>query len=146
MKLAKLGGASFLLEFEDGEEVDRVLKRGVRWFKDRLLCLERWNAKVGCLQLGNLTKEVWVRVVSLPLHFLNGEVFRKIGDCCRGFIGVDEDIRRFSQLQWAKILVKLEGKDLLGTLWLVVDFSCFAIQLWWGVPPWVSIVVPMNRS
>lgn len=32
-----MGGAFFLLEFEDGEKVERVLKRGVRRFKDKLV-------------------------------------------------------------------------------------------------------------
>lgn len=84
------------MEFEDGEEVERVLKRGVRRFKDKLLLLEKWSAGVGCLHLGNHAKEVWVRMVGLMLHFWNGKVFRKIGDCCGGFIRVDEDTRRFS--------------------------------------------------
>ena len=62
------------------------------------------------------------------------------------FIGVDENTRRFSQLQWARILVKSEGKELSGTLQLVGDAACFAIQLWWEVLPWVFVVVPVNRS
>ena len=62
------------------------------------------------------------------------------------FIGVDENTRRFSQLQWARILVKSEGKELSGTLQLVGDAACFAIQLWWEVLPRVFVVVPMNRS
>ena len=39
MKVMKLGGTFFLLEFEDEEEVERVLKWGMRRYKDKLLHL-----------------------------------------------------------------------------------------------------------
>ena len=42
--------------------------------------------------------------------------------------------------------MKSEGKGLSGSLRLVVGSLCFAIQLWWEVPPWVSVVVPSSRS
>ncbi|RVW55950.1 hypothetical protein CK203_078805 [Vitis vinifera] len=48
------------------------------------------------------------------------EVFKKIGDGCGGFIVVDEDIAFFTKLQWARILVKLEGKELPSSLEIVV--------------------------
>ncbi|RVW62359.1 hypothetical protein CK203_062888 [Vitis vinifera] len=81
VKVLKLGGAFFLLEIED-EEAERVLKRGMCRYKDKLLHLERWSEEAGCLCLGSSAKEVWVRVVGLPLHCWSGEVFKKIGDCC----------------------------------------------------------------
>lgn len=71
-------------------------------------------------------------------------MFKKIGDCCGGFNGVDKGARWFYQLQLARILVKIEGKDLPKTLHLVVGSSCFAIHLWWEVLLWVSVVVPMR--
>ncbi|RVX01629.1 hypothetical protein CK203_024422 [Vitis vinifera] len=88
VKVMKLGGAFLLLEFEDEEEAERVLKKGVRCYKDKLLHLERWSEEVGCLHLGSSTKEVWVRVVGLLPHCWSGEVFKKFGDCCGGFIEV----------------------------------------------------------
>ncbi|RVW76027.1 hypothetical protein CK203_055303 [Vitis vinifera] len=51
------------------------------------------------------------------------EVFRKLGDSCGGLVAVDEDTTNFSQLQWARFLVKSDGKDLPGALNLVVG-SC----------------------
>ena len=39
MKVMKLGGTFFLLEFEGEEEAERVLKRGMRRYKDKLLHL-----------------------------------------------------------------------------------------------------------
>ncbi|KAL6331982.1 hypothetical protein AAG906_020335 [Vitis piasezkii] len=47
VKVMKLGEPFFLLEFEDGGEAERVLNRGTRRFKDKLLHLERWNEEVG---------------------------------------------------------------------------------------------------
>lgn len=41
--------------------------------------------------------------------------------------------------------MKSEGKDLSGTWHLVVDSSCFVVQLWWEMLSWVSTVVSMNR-
>ena len=37
------------------------------------------------------------------------------------------------------------GEDFPRTLHLVVNSYCYAIQLWWEVPLWVSVVVPMNK-
>ena len=40
-------------------------------------------------------------VVCLPLHCWSGEVFKKIGDYCGGFVEVDVETKRFSQVQLA---------------------------------------------
>ena len=106
MKFARLGGPFILIEFENKEEVGKVLLRGHRWFKESFLHLDRWDPKVGCSQNGERVKDVWVRVVGLPLHFWSWEVFRKIGDCCGGFVAVDEDTAAFKELQRARLLVR----------------------------------------
>ena len=144
VKVMKLG-EPFLLEFEDGGEAERVLNRGTRRFKDKLLHLERWSEEAGCLQVGSQTKEVWVRVVGLPLHCWSEELFKSIGDCCGGLVEVDEDTKNLSQLQWARILVKNGGNFFLGTLNLVVKSFCYAVCLWWEVQPRVSAVEPMKN-
>lgn len=51
VRFSKLGGAFFLLEFEDRDEAKRVLMRGLRRFKENLLHLERWSQEAGCLHL-----------------------------------------------------------------------------------------------
>ena len=138
VKVLKLGGPFFLLELEDEEEAERVLKRGTRRFKDKVLYLERWSEKMWCLQVGSQAKEVWVRVVGLPLHYWSGEMFKRIGDCCGGFVEVDEETKNLSQLQWARILVKNGEKFFPGTMHLVVNSCCYAIQLWRERLPWIS--------
>ena len=57
-----------------------------------------------------------MRIVGLPFHFWSREVFKRIGESCEGFVAVDEETTFFSQLQWARILVRTTGKDLLGSL------------------------------
>ncbi|RVW99876.1 LINE-1 reverse transcriptase-like [Vitis vinifera] len=111
VKVMKLGEPFFLLEFEDGGEAKRVLNRGTRRFKDKLLHLERWNEEAGCLQVGSQTKEVWVRVVGLLLHCWSEELFKSIGDCCGGLVEVDEDTKNLSQLQWARILPRVSAVE-----------------------------------
>ena len=32
-----------------------------------------------------------MRVLGLPLHLWSQEVLKKIGDCCGGFVAVDDD-------------------------------------------------------
>lgn len=59
------------MEFEDREEVESVLKMGVRRFEEKVLHLEKWCSEAGCFNPGVHAKEAWVRVVSLPLHCWN---------------------------------------------------------------------------
>ena len=69
-------------------------------------------------------------------------MFKRIGDCCGGFLDVDLDTKYFTQLQWARILVKTEREDLPRSIQVVMGSPCFAIQLWWEVPACLSVVVP----
>ena len=124
-----------------------MLVRGPRRFRERLLSLERWQHATGCLVKEGSYKEAWVRVLGLPLHLWGREVFIKIGGCCGGgFVAVDEGSVNLVQLQWARILVRLNGRSLPASLQLVVGFTCYSIQLWWEVPPKFSMVVPRSCS
>ena len=146
VKFARLGGPLLLIEFENKEEANKVLLRGHRWFKESILHLDRWDLKVGCSQNGERAKSVWVRVVGLPLHFWSQEVFKKIEDCCGGFVAVDEDIVNFKELQWARLLVRYEGLEWPSSLQVAVGSFCYALQLWWEVKPGLSEVVPVIRN
>ena len=133
LKASKLVGGFFLLAFEDRNEVDRVLKLGKRSFQGRNFFLECWGFEARCSK--KLLRERWVRVVGLLLHMWKTEVFQKIGDCCGGFIRIDEDTLRCRELQWARMLVSAGAWETHGSLQLVVSRSCLAIQLWWEGPP-----------
>ncbi|RVW88495.1 hypothetical protein CK203_043836 [Vitis vinifera] len=86
-------------------------------------------------------KEVWVKVVGLPLHLWSREVFKSVGERCGGFIAMDEETAFFSQLQWARILVRASGKFRPGTLHVAAKNFCWTVSLWWETPPWFSEVV-----
>ena len=120
-----------LFEFQHKWEADMVLLRGSSRFKDREFILQRWGPAVGCTWKESHAKEVWVRVVGLPLHLWSREVFKRIGDCCGGFVVVDEETALFSQLQWARILVKDSGMKWPGSMQVEVGNSRWELCLWW---------------
>ena len=141
MRIAALGRGLLLSEFESLWEAERVLALGRKRVKENFLCLEKWNPEVGCFWKDFHINETWVRVLGLPLHLWSREVFRKIGDGCRGFITEDEDTTGMSELQWARILAKLDGRSLPSSTQVAVGSGCFSILLWWEFPPWYVQVV-----
>ena len=68
-------------------------------------------------------------VLGLPLHLWSCEVFKKIGDGCGGFITEDEDTIGMIELQWARILVKLDERSLPSSAHVAVGSGCFSILL-----------------
>ncbi|WJZ85239.1 hypothetical protein VitviT2T_004785 [Vitis vinifera] len=93
-----------------------------------------------------MVKEAWVRVVGLPLHLWSREVFKLIGDGCGGLINVDEKTFSMANLQWARLLVRVEGRDFPSSVQLVEGSGCYSIQLWWEVQPWYSQVMPVGSG
>ena len=91
-------GALVLFEFENKVEAALVLLRGSRCFKEREFPLHKWGPEVGCFRNESHAKEVWVKVVGLPLHLWSREVFKSIGERCGGFLAIDEETTFFSQL------------------------------------------------
>ena len=135
LRIFRLGGALVLFEFQNKWEADMVLLRASSRFKDREFLLQRWGPAVGCTWKESHAKEVWVRVVGLPLHLWSREVFKRIGDCCGGFVAVDEETALFSQLQWARILVKDSGMKWPGSMEVEAGNSRWEICLWWEAIP-----------
>ncbi|RVW28886.1 hypothetical protein CK203_048076 [Vitis vinifera] len=84
--ISAFGGALLLFDFEDSFEAKRVLARGARRLKKKILLLIRWHP------------------------------------------------------EWARILVKYDGRVLPKSLQVVVGCSSFSIQLWWEAPPRFSMV------
>ena len=111
LRISRLGGALVLFEFQNKWEADMVLLRGSRRFKNREFILQMWGPEVGCTWKESHAKEVWVKVERLHLHLWSREVFKRIGECCGGYVVVDKETTFFSQLQWARILVKVSGKN-----------------------------------
>ena len=134
-----------LFDFEFPSETERVLAKGKRSIKENFIILDRWNLKVGCPCKDPIANEAWVRVVGLPLHLWSHEVFNRIGDGCGDFVAVNEDTISLSELQWARILVKREEKDLPNSAHVVVGSGCYSFHLWWESPPWFTQVVLAGR-
>ena len=124
-----LGGVLILFKFDSFEDAKEVMHRDLRRFLNKL-SLQRWSLKMVCSRSVLHAKEVWVRLVRLPLHLWEMTLFKYLGDCCESFVAVDEDIVSRHNLQWTRILVRLDGKKVLGSLQVVVGrlstirFSC----------------------
>ena len=114
VKISAFGGALLLFEFEDKFEAERVLARGSRKIKVNFLHLARCTPEAGCFLKSDVVKEVWVRVLGLPLHLWSQEVLKKTGDCCGGFVAVDNDTAFLSNLQYNYNDVQLYIKDRLN--------------------------------
>ena len=78
LRIFRLGGALMLFEFQNKWEADMVLLKVSRRFKNRDFLLQRLGPEVGCTWKESLAKEVWVRIVGLPLHLWSREVFREL--------------------------------------------------------------------
>ena len=141
LRIDRLGRGFLLFEFESSSEAERVLAKGLRNIKENVIILDRWNPEVGCHCKDSGAKEVWVRVVGLPLHLWRSEVFERIGDRCGGFVAVDEKSLYSPELQWARILVKCVDKEFPSTTHIVVGSGCYSLQLWWESSPWFTQVV-----
>ena len=86
VKISQFGEALLLFDFKVVSNAKKVFLRGVRRFKDRVLSLDWWSPVVGCYQKEVHAKEVWVKVVGLPLHLWCRETSKKNGDSCEGFV------------------------------------------------------------
>lgn len=86
LHLSTLGIILILFEFEEGLDVDMVLSKGLRQFKDKFMHLDRWAAMWGyflpCIQ----AKETWVRLVEMPLHLWDTQLFKRVGEAYGGFM------------------------------------------------------------
>ena len=88
--LAKLEKERALLEFEDLEEARRVVSSGNRAMEGIQVGLEHWSPRSGCWVKEEERKEVWVRIVGLPISLWSPEILKRVGDECGGLITVDE--------------------------------------------------------
>ncbi|RVX16661.1 hypothetical protein CK203_006186 [Vitis vinifera] len=111
MGVASLGKGRALLELEFVEEARRVLISG------------------------EVRKEVWVRILGLPISLWVPSVLRRVGDVCGGFLDIDPQIESMEELQWARILVKSDGENLLGSLEIGVEEATYILTLWWEAVP-----------
>ncbi|RVX02554.1 hypothetical protein CK203_016400 [Vitis vinifera] len=133
--LARLEKNRVLLEFEILGEAIWVMSSGNRSFGGFHVGLERWNPRNDCSEEGEITNEVWVRIVGLTLSLWNPTILRRVGEECGGFIAMDPRTEKLQELQWARILIRTDGEDLPSMLEISVEEKVYALALWWELKP-----------
>ena len=133
----------FFMGFELLEEAIWV-ENGSRICRGGVMQLEWWSPFSGCKGIRDQEKEVWIRVVGLPLHLWTGEILEKVGDSCGGFVAMDEGTASKTDLLWARILVKINTKAKLDSINLIAGDRSYAIQIWWEIRPMVAEVISKN--
>ena len=68
--------------------------------------------------------------MGLLLCLWHTDFFRQVGDACGGYLGVDKETMGNRNLQWARVLIKTNGKKVLGELQVVVGDLFFLVNLW----------------
>ena len=102
--------------------------------------LEWWSPSSGCKGVRDTEKEVWIRVVGLPLHLWTGEIMKKVGDSCGGFVAMDEGTTTKTDLIWARILVKINVNAKHHLVNLIEGNRSYEVQIWWETQPTVTEV------
>ena len=133
--LAKLEKGRALLEFEYLEEAHRVVSLGSRVMGGFHLGLEYWNPKTGCWVEEEIEKEVWVKILGLPISLWSLVILKKIGEECGGFVEIDEWTRTMGEIQWARLLVKTRGDFRPSVLEIEVEEEVYTLALWWEIRP-----------
>ena len=129
--LAKLEKERALLEFEILEEARRVVSSGNRVMGGIQVGVEHWSSRSGCWAEEEERKEVWVRIVGLPISLLSPEILKRVGDESDSFITADEQTKTMGELQWARILVKSRGEFRPSILEFEVEEEVYVVSLWW---------------
>ncbi|RVW55650.1 LINE-1 retrotransposable element ORF2 protein [Vitis vinifera] len=133
--LARMETGRVLLEFQHVGEAERVLAYGSRRVGAVQLGLERWRPRCGCEDEGGSRKEVWVKILGLPVSLWDPSILRKVGDKCGGFVAMDPLTKKMVDLEGARILVKRKNGGLPSRVDIVVEEVCYSLYLWWEVRP-----------
>ena len=131
--MAKMEKGKVLLEFESLVEAKRVLNSGKRSFGGIHLLLESWSPKTGCLVEGKKRSAAWVKIMGLPVFLWDLIILRRVGKECGGFLSIDSQSEKMEELQWARILVKMNGEDLPNVLEIWNEEVCYSLILWWEI-------------
>ncbi|KAH0729976.1 hypothetical protein KY289_001164 [Solanum tuberosum] len=131
LKISPISHNLFLFEMPSRQEAARV-KAG-DWFWNGLrLSLDWWSPLVDLdtkvLQLGDR----WIKAFGIPLPAWSKSSFQKIGELCGGYVDIDEDTKKRSNLLWAIICIKdkninlpckleLKVADLSYEIWVIPD-------------------------
>ena len=138
--MVEMGRGLSFFEFESSKEAERVLRCGTRKFGGFSISLKKWSQEDGCSRLNNVEKEVWVRLIGLTVHLWTLKTLKRIGDGVGGFLVMDEELAFLSDLWWARIRVKCNGKVHPKVTKVSVGLFLYEIQLWSEIQPRVMFV------
>ena len=57
-------------------------------------------------------------------------ILKKLGNCCGGFLAMDKGTTLKMDLLWARILVKMEGKEKPSSVNILTGARSYELQLW----------------
>ena len=134
----------FFMGFKLAEEARWVMEKGSRICRGGEMQLEWWTPYSGCNRSRDQENEVWIRVVGLPLHLWTGEILKKIGDNCGGFVALDEGTASKTELLWARLLVKINSNVKPASVNLLAGARSYELQIWWEIQPTVKEVFPQS--
>ena len=83
-------------------------------------------------------------MVGLPLHLWTGDILKKVGDYCGGFVALDEGTFSKTDLLWARVLVKMNSNVKPASVNLFTGVRTYELQIWWEIQPTVVEVSPRN--
>ena len=86
-----MGKGLWLFEFDNKNEVERVLWVGTRKLGGFSIFLKKWAKEDSCETERNFEEMAWVRLIGLPAHLWSHPILRRIGDHYSGFLAMDED-------------------------------------------------------
>ena len=135
LNVEEMGKGLWSFGFESPKEAERILRKGTRRLSGFSISLRKWEKNVGCNFGSDVGETMWVRLIGLPLHLWSRSVLKRIGDKCGGFMAVDENMMFLSDLCWARIRVKWDGRSTPPSIVVSKGDGRCVIQLWWEVQP-----------
>ncbi|WMV30161.1 hypothetical protein MTR67_023546 [Solanum verrucosum] len=127
----EMGRNQFLFEFPTKTTADHVLK-GEWFWKSHKFHLDWWTPCSNSIE--ESLKEVWIRLVGLPLQFWSQKILREIGNLCGGWIQTEEETELRNHLKWARIKVRGDEESVPKTVELIHDGYIFKVQIWIEAP------------
>ena len=133
LNVVEMGKGLWLFEIDNKKEAERILRGGTRNLGGFSIFLKKWAKEDGCKTERNFEEVAWVRLIGLSTHLWSRLILRRIGDRCGGFLAMDEDTTFLSDLCWARIRVKWNGKTPPPYVEVSEGQSRYEIQLWWEI-------------
>ena len=65
-----------------------------------------------------------------------------MGDSCGGFVALDEETTLKMDLQWARILVKMNSIGMPSSVNLLAGARSCELQIWWEIQLTIAEVFP----